>query len=135
MFAYSNINYANPKSIDEAEGANYIPLAPILTSSGGMSYQAKRISASIKYRYIKDRAANETNSVVAQGYFVSDMNVNYNRPFWSFGISVENLFNTQWREAQFDTESKLTGETDAVSEIHFTPGVPFTLRSALTFKF
>lgn len=135
LFAYTNVNFANPKSIDEAEGANYIPLAPTLTSSGGMSYQAKRISGSIKYRYLKDRAANETNSIVAKGYFISDLNVNYNRPFWSFGVSVENLFNTYWREAQFDTESRLNGETDAVSEIHFTPGAPFTARAALTFKF
>ena len=98
LFTYSNINYANPKSIDEAEGANYIPLAPTLTSSGGLSYQGRRISGGIKYRYLKDRAANETNSVVAQGYFVSDMNINYNRPFWSLGISIENLFNTECRE-------------------------------------
>ncbi|MEQ6119741.1 TonB-dependent receptor [Reichenbachiella sp. MALMAid0571] len=135
LFAYSNINYANPKSIDEVEGANYIPLAPTFTSSGGMSYQGKRISGSIKYRYLKDRAANETNSVVAQGYFVSDMNINYNRPFWSFGVSVENIFNTEWREAQFDTESRLSGEASSVSEIHFTPGVPFFLKAGLTFKF
>lgn len=135
LFAYSNVNYANPKSLDEAEGANYIPLAPTFTSSGGVFYQGKIISGGIKYRYLKDRAANETNTVVAEGYFVSDMNINYNRPLWSFGLSVENVFNTEWREAQFDTESRLAGEAAPVSEIHFTPGVPFYLKAGLTFRF
>ncbi len=135
VFVHTNMSYANPKAVDEPEGANYIPLAPTFTSSGGLSYQCKNISGSIRYRYLTDRPANEDNSVVAEGYFITDMNVNYNRPGWSFGVSVENLFDQEWREAQFDTESRLSGESEPVSEIHFTPGVPFFVKAGFTFKF
>jgi hypothetical protein len=48
---------------------------------------------------------------------------------------VENLFDQEWREAQFDTESRLSGESEPVSEIHFTPGVPFFMKAGFTFKF
>ena len=134
-FTYTNINYANPRAIDEPEGNDYIPLAPTFTSIGGLSYQGKSLSGSIRYRYIKDRAANEDYSVTADGYFLTDVNVAYDRPKWTVSLAVENLFDVDWREAQFDTESRLAEEAEPVSEIHFTPGVPFFLRAGLTLKF
>ena len=135
VFIYSNINYANPRAVDEPEGVDYIPLAPTLTSIGGLSYQGKSFNGSIRYRYIKDRSANEDNSVIAEGYFLTDVNLAYDRPAWTFSLSVENVFDTEWREAQFDTESRLASETTPVSEIHFTPGVPFFAKAGLTLKF
>lgn len=135
LFIASNLNLANPRSVDEPEGADYIPLAPTFTSVGSLSYKGNKFSGSIRYRYIKDRAANEDNSVIAKGYFLTDVNLSYDRDNWTFSVAVENLFDTEWREAQFDTESQLAGETESVSEIHFTPGVPFFMKAGLTFKF
>lgn len=135
MYVFSNLNYANPRAIDEAEGSDYIPLAPTFTSIGGFTYQRKNLSGSINYRYIRDRAANENNTVTAEGYFLTDVNFTYDRPSWAVSMSIENLFNTEWREAQFDTESRLADEINPVSEIHFTPGVPFFAKVGLTFKF
>jgi hypothetical protein len=48
---------------------------------------------------------------------------------------VENLFNVEWNEAQFDTLSRLKHETEAVSEIHFTPGTPLFIRAGVGYKF
>ncbi len=135
IFVFTNINYADPRSLDEPEGQDYIPLAPTLTSLGGLSYQSKNVSASLRYRYIKDRAANEDNSVIADGYFLTDLNVAFDRPKWTASLAIENLFDIEWREAQFDTESRLISETDSVSEIHFTPGVPFFAKLGITLKF
>lgn len=135
LFLYGNLNFANPRSIDEPEGANFIPLAPTLTSIGGLTYKGKNLSGSLRYRYIKDRAANEDNSLTAEGYFLTDANLSYDRPKWTFSLSVENVFNVDWREAQFETESRLAGEAAPVSEIHFTPGVPFFMKAGLSFKF
>lgn len=135
LFVYTNLNYANPRSVDDQEGADYIPLAPTLTSIGGLTYQRKNLSGSIRYRYIKDRAANEDNSTIAEGYFLTDLSLNYDRPKWTLSLAIENLFDVDWREAQFDTESRLTNETEPVSEIHFTPGVPFFLKAGLAVKF
>ncbi len=135
IFVYSNINYANPRAIDEPEGADYIPLAPTFTSIGGLTYKGKRLNGSLRYRYIKDRAANEDNTVTAEGYFLTDVNLAYDHSKWTVSLAIENLFNVEWREAQFDTESRLAGEAESISEIHFTPGVPFFFKAGLTFKF
>ena len=54
--------------------------------------------------------------------------VNYTRRKFEIGMAIENLFNVKWNETQFDTESRLKDEPDPVSEIHFTPGVPFFAR-------
>jgi outer membrane cobalamin receptor len=136
LFADVNLNLARPRSIEEAKGTNYIPLAPTLTSTGGISWQMKNgFNGSLRYRYMKDRAANEDYSVTAKGYTVSDLSFNYMRKRYEVGVTVENLFNVQWNETQFDTESRLQNEPDPVSEIHFTPGTPFFARIKLAVLF
>lgn len=81
-------------------------------------------SGSLRYRFINDRPANKTNSVRAQGYFIADIVAGYALKKIEFSISVENIFNREWREAQFDTESRLQFEPQPVSEIHYTPVLP-----------
>lgn len=126
-FADINLNYAHPRAIGEARGEDYIPLAPVFTSIGGITYRKEQgWNGSIRYRYMADRPANEDNSVVAQAYFVTDLAVNYTRKKWEAGIAIQNLFNTKWKETQFDTESRLKNEATPVSEIHFTPGLLFS---------
>jgi outer membrane receptor protein involved in Fe transport len=60
----------------------------------------------LRYRYLKNRPANEDNSIVAKGYAIADFNINYEFKV-SLGVSVENLLNTKWNETQFATESRL----------------------------
>lgn len=136
LFADANINYAFARSVEEAKGENYIPLAPDLTSTGGVQYQnEKGVTASLRYRYIKNRSANEDYSIIAKGYFVTDAAVSYSNSKYMIGVSIENLFNTQWNEAQFATESRLRNETEAVNELHFTPGTPFLLKIKFAIHF
>ena len=92
-------------------------------------------SGGINYRYIKDRAANEDNSIVAEGYMVTDLNINYTVNNWTLGIIVENLIDTEWNETQFATESRLFNEPQSIEEIHFTPGTPFFIRGKLAVSF
>lgn len=82
-----------------------------------------------------DRPANEDNSVIAEGYFVVDAAINYTSKKWEAGLAIQNLFNTKWKETQFDTESRLAMEPAPVSEIHFTPGTPFFARVSLAVFF
>ncbi len=132
----SDINYTYARSMDEPEGQNYIPLAPDLTSTGGISMtNYKGFSSNLNYRYLKSRPANEDNSIVAKGYFVSDFNMNYQYKKINYGIIIENLFNTKWNETQFATESQLQNETQSVEEIHFTPGTPFFIKGKITYTF
>jgi outer membrane cobalamin receptor len=129
LFANLNINYTKAIAIGEAKGENFIPLAPDLTSIGGLYYKSLTgFNGGISYRYIKDRAANEDNSIVAEGYFVVDAVLNYTKKKYEVGFSIENMLNTEWNEAQFATESRLRNEPAIVNELHFTPGNPFFAR-------
>jgi len=48
---------------------------------------------------------------------------------------LENMLNTEWNEAQFDTESRLFSERAPVSEIHFTPGNPINVQAGISLEF
>ncbi|RDB04480.1 TonB-dependent receptor [Runella aurantiaca] len=136
LYADIDVNTTKPRAIGELEGQNYLPLAPVFTTMGGLSVQNNAgFSGSLRYRYIGNRPANEDNSIVAKGYFVTDMQANYSRKNYTLGLSVQNLFNTRWKETQFATESRLQGEAVPVEEIHFTPGTPFFARLSLTVFF
>lgn len=136
FFLNADLNYTHARSTEDEAGQNRIPLAPELTSIGGISYQAPNgLNASLRYRYIKDRSANEDNSIIAEGYFIVDANANYRIGNLTFGVNIENLFDQEWNEAQFATESKLRDEPESVEEIHFTPGVPFFVRGNVRYSF
>ena len=124
------------RSLEAVSGEDYIPLAPNFTMSGGLSFNnLGNFSGGFRYRYLADRAANEDNSIVAKGYFVSDLNINYKMKDITFGVAVENLFDVVWNETQFATESRLQNEINSVEEIHFTPGTPFFAKATITYQF
>lgn len=137
LFLDFDANYAFARSVDEPSGQDYIPLAPEFTSTGGISFKNfKRFSGNLNYRFMGDRAANEDNSVIAKGYLVSDLSLNYKlSKTFEVGVVVNNLFNTEWNETQFLTESQLQTESQSVEEIHFTPGTPFFAKIKLTYSF
>lgn len=136
LFFNGDVNYTYSRSTEEPEGEDYIPLAPDLTSSGGFSFRDfGNFSGGIHYRYVKDRPAKEDNSIIAEGYFVTDMNLNYTVNNWTIGVIIENLFDTTWNETQFATESRLFNEPQSVEEIHFTPGTPFYIRGKISVTF
>lgn len=136
LYFDADANYTYARSIDEPKGQDYIPLAPDFTTTGGLSFQKLNgFSGGIRYRYLKNRPANEDNSIVAKGYFISDLNVNYQYKNINFGIAIENIFDAEWNETQFATESRLQNEPESVEEIHFTPGIPFFMKGKITYTF
>jgi outer membrane receptor for Fe3+-dicitrate len=136
LFFDADANYTYGRSVDEPNGQDYIPLAPDFTTTAGISLKNyKNWSGGLQYRYLKSRPANEDNSIVAKGYMVTDANINYEWNAMTFGVTVENLFNTEWNETQFATESQLQTETESVEEIHFTPGTPFFIKGKITYSF
>lgn len=136
FYADVDVNYNHGRYKNLPEGHNYIPLAPSLTSVGGLTLKQKNgFNASLRYRYIDSRPANEDNTVTALGYFLLDAVVNYTKPRYQVGISIENLLNAKWNQAQFDTQSRLKNESQPVDELHYTPGTPFFLKGSLAFFF
>jgi outer membrane receptor protein involved in Fe transport len=136
LFFNSDLTYTYARSIDDPEGVNLIPLAPDFTATGGISVKhPSGLAGGLRFRYLDDRPANEDNSIVADGYFVTDFNVNYSFDKITVGVDIQNLFNTDWNETQFATESRLRNEPEPVEEIHFTPGVPFFAKARIAVKF
>ncbi len=136
LFLNADLNYAFARMINQPEGNDFIPLAVSLSSSGGISLvHPDGYYGGLRYRYIADRPANEDNSIIAKGYFVTDLNIGYRWKYLDFGISIENLFNVEWNETQFATTSRLFHEFEPVEEIHFTPGTPFFIKGQIQFLF
>lgn len=136
LFADADINLTKARAIGEAKGNNYIPLAPSFTSAGGITIKSKKgISGSLRYRLIGERPANEDNSVQAQGYMLLDAVLGYRLKKFDLHLSAENILNSEWREAQFETTSRLKTEMNAVSEIHYTPGMPRFIKAGISFYF
>lgn len=136
LFMYTDLNFAVPRSVDEPEGENFIPLAPTFTNTGGVTYQPKsRFSSSLRYRHLASRPANEDNSIVAVGYTVADFTINYKVKATTIGLEISNFLNTEWNETQFATESRLKNEISSFEEIHFTPGAPRAIKAKLTHSF
>ncbi|CAL2076779.1 TonB-dependent receptor [Tenacibaculum sp. 190524A05c] len=129
-------NYTHARSINDPDGQNFIPLAPDFTLVSGLNINFKDgFYGGINVRHIDNRPANEDNSIVAEGYTVADLNVGYRWKDVSFGVQVQNLFDVDWNETQFATESRLQNEVNPVEEIHFTPGTPFFLKASIQYNF
>ncbi len=131
-----DLTLAKPRIITNTENGPYIPLAPVLTQNIGITYNSKSgLSGSIRARQLSDRPANESNTIIANGYFITDIALNYPIKKVSIGLFIQNVFNQKWKETQFLTESRLKQETEAVEEIHFTPGTPFNARLTFNYSF
>ncbi len=138
LFANANINFTKPRSIGTDKGQDYIPLAPTVTSTGGLFYKNKLgFNGGLSYRYIANRAANEDYSITAKGYTLIDASINYTQHKYEIGLAMENILNVKWNEAQFATASRLKNEPtgSSVKELNFTPGTPFFIRAKLVVFF
>ncbi|WP_295794806.1 TonB-dependent receptor [Mucilaginibacter sp.] len=136
LFADLNVNLAKPRLVGEANGKNYLPLAPTFTSTGGLDFKFNNgINGGISYRYMHKRPGNESYTLTADGYNVTDLKVNYTRPKYEVGLSVENLFNTKWNEFEAEEVTQLRNETAPVDQMSFTPGTPFFAKLRVAFFF
>ena len=135
LFLDANVNYSKGELKDEPEGANEIPLAPRLTSIGGLTFVKGDFDAAVRYRHVDDRPANEDGSVTAFGYTIIDLNATYTYRNFRFMVQIENMLDQEWNEAQFATESRLKDEPEPVEELHFTPGTPLAARAGIAVLF
>ena len=141
LYLDADLNFSRGRFIDTLFGSQkkenfYIPLAPTLTSVGGLTTKFKSgFEFALRYRYMQDRPANESNTVIAHGYNVVDFTANYKTTKYKIGLVIENLLNVKWNEAQFETESRLRNETKSVNELNFTPGTPFYAKLTIGYLF
>jgi outer membrane receptor protein involved in Fe transport len=137
LFFDMDVEYSHGRFTDSAAGHNYIPLAPTLTSIAGVTYRnPKGFSASLRYRYIDNRPADSEDEITAYGYFLLDGVVKYRYKQYEFGMTIENILNVNWNEAQFETLTRLPGEpVGGINQLCFTPGAPRLIKGSVTFYF
>lgn len=136
FFLDLDLNFAHGRSMDDAKGLNYIPLTPVWSSSAGISYISKiGWNMSLRYRYLSKRPANEDYSLSCEGYFVNDLVIKYKTQRCEYGIIINNLFNTKWKETQFATVTQLKDEAAGIDGITFTPGTKFAAKLSFSYYF
>ena len=136
LWADADVNFSRGTARDEPAEANDIPLAPRLTSTGGLTARhASGFEGALRYRHIGDRPANEDGSVTAEGHTLFNLNASYSLGSYQLQVIVENIFDATWNEAQFDTESQLRDEAKPISGLHFTPGNPIGIQVGLGYRF
>lgn len=136
IYADADVNFTLPRLLDVPATENRIPLAPTFSSTGGLTFTPTGpLKGSLRYRWLGQRPADEAYALAASGYFLLDAQAAYRYRFFEFSLAVTNLLNQEWNETQFATTSRLKGESNAVTEIHFTPGSPRALRGGLTLRF
>jgi outer membrane cobalamin receptor len=126
LYGNANVNLAKPRSLDEAKGENYLEGAPTFTSTAGLYFRFNDgFNGGISYRYMHDRPANADYSLVAKGYFLTDLTANYTTKKYEIGLSIENLFNATWDETEIEYVTRLKHEASPVDELSYTAGAPF----------
>lgn len=72
---------------------------------------------------------------LAKGYLLVDLIAGKKIGKLDLELTVANLFNTKWREAQFAEASRVTPTADVMEQMHFTPGMPLTATIKAAYKF
>lgn len=128
LFADADITLTRARYRTADEHAQTVALAPTRTLSAGIGFRLQAGAfGSLRVRHLGDRAANEDESLTAEGFTLVDAQIGYRLGPLEVGLDVQNLFNADWKEAQFATTSRLKNEPAPVEDIHFVPGYPFTI--------
>jgi outer membrane cobalamin receptor len=130
-------NFTYTTKAEFADTRQAIPLAPIWTARADLTARLPwGLASSFEMRYLGDRPADPDRTATAQGYTLFNWITRYRYKAFEAFLSIENLTNTEWREAQFFFTSRLPGEPAAgVSDIHFTPGNPRSFLGGVAFHF
>jgi len=114
-----------------------VPLAPRLTARADLTARLPwGLASSFGMRYLGDRYADEERHQTARGYLLFDVTARYRYKWLEAFLSIENLTNAEYREAQFFFTSRLAGEpATGVPDIHYTPGNPRSVLGGLAVRF
>jgi hypothetical protein len=146
LFFDVDYTHTHARFRDEPDDADFVPLAPEWTVAGDLSVQRNDWYGSLRMRSISARPANEDDTLTAAGYTIWDLQ--FGRVFqlpsdWTSGaiksvaleIDIQNLFNQNYREAQFATDSRLQNEPETVADINYVPGYPITVIGGIRVEF
>jgi outer membrane receptor protein involved in Fe transport len=155
LYADLDATWSRATYVQNAGNANAVALAPTFILGGGLSARHPiGIFGRVGGIYLANRPATEDRFIQAEGFFRVDGTLGYLHRWFEVSVAVQNLTNTQWREAQFANVSRLPNERSAADcpastraasdaagnflgceDMHFTPGAPINLQASLSVFF
>jgi outer membrane receptor protein involved in Fe transport len=125
-----NLSRARFKNDDPA--GNYIPGATSKTASGGLTYAEGQWGGGLRVRYFGPRPLIEDNSHRSSSSMLVNAKLGYAMAKQvKLGLEILNLFGRKVDDITYFYESRLRGEAAGVSDRHFHPAEPRTLRFSL----
>jgi TonB family protein len=105
------VTFTHSQFSADRENGGGLALAPKQTWSGGVSARhdiGPGVGrAGLRFYGIGDRPASDDGVIVASGFTQFDLHVGYRMRRWDLALDIENLFNGNYRSAQFDAISRL----------------------------
>jgi outer membrane receptor protein involved in Fe transport len=136
---------------DVAAGTVYLPDAPIVTFSAGAGGRQPVgrdwvLQGDVTVRSMSDRYGDSgPTPLIEKGWTVVNVGAGARWRFLELGADLLNVADTEWREGQFEVQSRLPGEGTCLANpcprntnlipgpgISFTPGMPRTLMTHAT---
>ncbi len=122
----ANVSLARSTFVANRGNGGALALAPRVTGGGGATLSRGQSFVALRARGIGDRPANDEDTLTAEGYVLLDLVASHRLDRFELGLTVMNLLDTEWREAQFAEESRVSPEAELREDVHFTPGAPLT---------
>ena len=130
-----NVTWAKSRFVANAGNAGAIALAPRWMGSAGVTAKRGTSFVSLRGRGISDRAGNEDGTLTAEGYVIVDVIAGTRHGAWGLNLTINNLLDRDWREAQFAEESRVSQTAELAEQMHFTPGIPLTATATASYSY
>jgi len=130
-----NLSIARSTLVQNAGNSNGLALAPRLMGQGGVTLVRGAQFIALRARGIADRPGNDDGTLTARGYLIFDLIAGRSFGKLDLNLTVNNLFNSDWREAQFADESAVVAGGPVMEQMHFTPGIPLTATATAAVRF
>jgi hypothetical protein len=131
----ANVAVARSSFVANAGNAGALALAPRLMGGAGASVHRGESAVSLRARGIDQRPANDDGSLMAEGYLLLDLVATHAIGRAKLSLTINNLFDADWREAQFAESSRVSPTAAEVEDIHFTPGMPMSAMLGLAMMY
>jgi outer membrane receptor protein involved in Fe transport len=132
----ANVSIAHSAFVANHGNGSALALAPKLMGQGGVTLVDGDQFVALRARGIADRPGNDEDTLTAQGYLIFDLMAGKRfGKHLDVNLTVNNLLDSDWREAQFADSSRITPSAPIVEQMHFTPGIPLTatVTAAITY--
>ncbi len=122
----ATLSVARATLVETAGTSNGLALAPRIMGQGGITFIDGSRFVSLRGRGIGDRPGNDDGTLTADGYLIFDLVTGAKVGDLDLNLTVNNVLDSEWREAQFAAESRVSPAAEIVEQMHYTPGIPLT---------